>query len=314
MAVLLGMDAALPNRAHAFEKPSHETLPNFDKRREAGPEEKPMPADKAAAALQLKTLVPGVRIESGDLPWTPRHIASPGRFLSGPKGQSISAKAAQPFAPGEPHQALKSFLREYKPLLGHGPEALDHAWLKRQFVTPHNGLQTFVWEQHLDEIPIFDAVLLAHVAPEGELVSVSSQFVVDPEKAAGAGQADRMAAAVSPKISVREALVRAAKIVGEDLRAEALKPVEETALGKAKRQRFKGAPLIGEPEASLVWLPIKAGELRLCWQAEVKRRKGGETFRVLIDAETGEAVRRIGKVLRELILQIGIQQPQALRP
>src|SRR6185503_2515620 len=62
--------------------------------------------------------------------------------------------------------------------------------------------------------------------------------------------------------------------------------------GAEKRQRFRADRLPGEAEAKLVWLPMDAAALRLCWQVELTRRAGGERYRVLIDAITGEALVR----------------------
>jgi hypothetical protein len=39
-----------------------------------------------------------------------------------------------------------------------------------------------VWEQQVDGIPVFEGVFMAHTTKRGELVSLASQFVPEPEK------------------------------------------------------------------------------------------------------------------------------------
>ena len=76
-------------------------------------------------------------------------------FLSGTNGLggAIPAAAASKFAANDPQRATKGVLHEYKALFRHGPEVLDKARVKQQFVTPHNGLRTVVWQQEVDGIP-----------------------------------------------------------------------------------------------------------------------------------------------------------------
>src|SRR5262245_52057084 len=157
IAVLLLVPLA--PRAFGQLKPAQSSLPNFDKRK-AG--DKAMLAeDKAAAVVSLHARIAGVKVDFDYITGSPKMISAATGFLSGPngKGKGISAEAADAFAVDDPHRAVKAFLKEHRSLFGHGPEVLTSAQVKREFVTEHNGMKTIVWEQQLDGIPVFEALL-----------------------------------------------------------------------------------------------------------------------------------------------------------
>ena len=291
--LLLALLIALPPLALPYQKPSHRSLPDFDKRAATSTNAPAVAAEHARAAASLHARVPNLHLDLDERTGAPRFVSARNGFLSGPRGQgkAISAEAAQAFPANDPHQPIKAFLQEHSALFGHGPEPLARARLKRDFVDKHNGLRTVVWEQHLNDIPVYEAVLIGHVTREGELVNLASQFVPAAEPAAAA-QANRAARPTAPLISASQAIARAALALEEDLSAELIVALDAEPQGAEQRQRFKAGPLPGEAQASLIWLPLDRATLRLCWQVELTRRAGGERFRVLIDAQTGEALAR----------------------
>ncbi len=278
----------------AFQEPAEPSLPNLDRRREAASPGPRLDANQAAAAAQLKARVPGLQIDLDDLLGTPKRIASRSGFLSGPKGQGkgVSPKNAQAFPEDDPHRAVKAFLKEHAALFGHGPEVLPPARLKRDAVTPHNGMRTVVWEQTLDDLAVFGSQLTAHTTKAGELISVSSQFLPALEAAANAGVANRAAVENAPPVAVRQAIQLAAANLQEPLQPEEVLPLDVQPAGKEKRQRFKAGRLPGEARARLVWLPMQGALMRLAWEVHLTRRQGGETYRLLVDARTGEVLVR----------------------
>jgi hypothetical protein len=120
--------------------------------------------------------MPALTIDFDPITGAPKNISAPGEFLSGKQGvgKTVSATAAAGISEDDPYRATKAFLVEHKPLFGHGPEALGQARLKREFVTAHNGLRTVIWEQEINGIPVFEAVLISHTTREGELVRLGS--------------------------------------------------------------------------------------------------------------------------------------------
>lgn len=244
--------------AYGFQKSDRESLPNFDKR---SPEAAPAEPHRAAA-VRLRERLPAVRVEFDRITGSPRRVTAERGFLTGP---------AQPADPNEPHREVKAFLRDQAELFGHGAEALEGARVIRDSVTPHNGLRTVTWQQELEGVPIFEAVLIANTTRRNELVNISSQFVADPAQA-------RRGAEPKPKVTAPQAIARAAETLDE--KAE---PIAEA------NQRFTAPAFNGEIEAQLVWLPMSPGVIRLCWDIVLASRQRGETYRVLVDAETGEA-------------------------
>jgi len=40
-------------------------------------------------------------------------------------------------------------------------------------------MRTVVWEQQVDEIPVFEAIFISHTTSKGELVNIASQFIAN---------------------------------------------------------------------------------------------------------------------------------------
>ncbi|MBI5384185.1 MAG: M36 family metallopeptidase [Verrucomicrobia bacterium] len=260
----------------------------------------------------LHARVPRARVEFDPVVGSPKSVAASDGFLSGPRGEGrgISKAAADAFKADDPHHATKAFLQEHRALFGHGSEALDTAPVKREFVTPHNGLRTVVWQQQVDGLDVFEAVLIAHTTKHGELVNLSSQFVPAPTEAADKGLPNRKLLQAAPPISAPRAVASAAQIVGDEVTEDQLTPVDsadeptgefrterrlersssetQSALRPDSARKFKAAGLKGESTARLVWLPLDREELRLCWDVLLTSGSRGEMFRVLVDAATGE--------------------------
>ncbi|MDB6110653.1 MAG: hypothetical protein JWR69_2403, partial [Pedosphaera sp.] len=189
----------------------------------------------------------------------------------------------------DPHRIAKAFLREHSGLFGYGAEALDdsQARVKREFTTQHNGMTTVVWEQSVDGVPVFEALLTAHTTRQGELVSIGSQFVVNPRLAADRGAGNRAALLAGPGISAQQAVTLAAQNVEEATNLDQVTSLGPPIAGPEKSERFTANYLLGETTAKLIWLPTDHQTLGLCWDVTLTSRKRGEMFRVLVDAVTG---------------------------
>ena len=100
---------------------------------------------------------------------------------------AVSPAAFAKISVTDAYRPVKAFLEEHKLLFGYGAEILASSRVTRDYVTPHNGLRTVVWEQQVDGIPVFEGVLAAHTTKKGELAVVSSHFLADPKAAAAIG-------------------------------------------------------------------------------------------------------------------------------
>ncbi len=281
----------------AFKPPSAPGLPNVDKRAQGPAPGKEPDAGQRTAVLQLQTLVPQAKVEWDTQIGSPKWVQAADGFLSGSNGQGrgISAVTARALTVDDEHRAVKGFLNEHAALFGHDASVLATARIKRDFVTAHNGLRTVVWEQHLENIPIFEGLLIGHTTQNGELAAISSHFLPGLAQAADRGAPNRAALQAAPIISAPQAIANAAQNLGEKLAVDQVAAIAVRGDEPEGVQRYLAQPALnGETEVKLVWLPMDRSRLRLCWEVLLTSRARGEMFRVLIDVETGESLLRHG--------------------
>src|SRR5215211_4661246 len=104
-------------------------LPNFDRRAEKPDRAPAVPeASYSAAAARLATRVPRVIVTQDEITGTPKWIASPGGFLTGPNGQgkAVPAQALRGLEQ-DPYRAIKGFLNEHAALFGQDASLLNNA-------------------------------------------------------------------------------------------------------------------------------------------------------------------------------------------
>lgn len=261
-----------------------EELPNFDVRESA---RTPTPANAAASAAatsSLRTQIRGGRVDRDALHGSAGYVRSTSRFLTGPTA-AIPNMSAQAQSQRD-HQVVRSFVDGQPGLFGHPSNFLSSAALRREYTTRHNGLRTIVWQQQLDDIPVFGATFQAHVTARGELVNVSSQFLDNLEQAAQRGAPGRAARMASPAVTAREAVAIAARNLGDEAVTGAQVTPQDVPQGSDKRQSFR-AEALADAHARYVWLPMDSSTLRLAWEVICTSRRRSEMFRIVVDAETG---------------------------
>ena len=287
--LLMGFFLVTP--AKGFVEPAKPALPDLDKRR--GSTAPGLPVEKAMAVEQLRIRLPQAQIDFEPLLLSPKMIFAADGFLSGPnaQGRALAAQPAPLFASNDPHLATRAFLTEHRALFGYGPEALDAAVVKQDYVARHNGLHTVVWEQQLEGIPVFEAVFISHTTKQDELVSISSQFVPDPARAAEAATPNHATLVAAPRVGAAGAIAAAALQTGDEIQPSAIGALAASE-GAARHQRFRSGGLKGDADARLVWLPLDADRLRLCWEIFFVSGARDEMFQSLVDVETGEVLVR----------------------
>lgn len=291
----LGVSLCLSPALFGFKAPDHPQLPNFDKRVVGVPHTVDLGPDQALAAARLRNSLPGVRIDVDRVLGAPKFVGSTVDFLSGPGGvgKGISPETLQAIPANDPHRIVKAFLNEQAALFGHGAEVIDAARVKKDYVTPHNGLRTVVWQQQVDGIGVFDAVMISHVTKNGELVNIASQFLPTVIQAANAGTPNRAALQAAPAISAAQAVVEAANNLGEPVALNQVVALDPQPDGLEKLQNFSATPVLnGETKVHLTWLPLGRSSMRLCWQVLLTGRTRGEMFHVIVDAENGQVLVR----------------------
>lgn len=294
---MLGLAASLSMLERVLAQPSEETPGPLDKRRANGLGVVALTPERQRAATALEGRISDVRIDYDAITGAPRWISSPDAFLSGPDVEDelvprTSETASESSACNDPYRMVKAFLLQNTPLFEHGPSVLTNATMTREFTTPHNGMKTIAWQQQVDGIPVFGAYLVAHITRSGELVNLSSQFLPDSEAAARMDRVSRLALEKSPPVRPAQAVANATANIGGTLAAGDVVPVDVSPQELNGWQRFSAHALSGNARARLSWVPMRRDLISLCWEVQSTRRGHDETFRVLIDAQRGEAIVR----------------------
>jgi autotransporter-associated beta strand protein len=294
LSLLLAVPVNLAVAESAGRGDTRPALPNFDKRLAIPGRPFSVTDSQQVAVVRLQQRVPDVQVDFDDVLGSPEFVRPRTGFLTGRDGEGggVAAQTARAFAANDPHRALKGFLTEHATLFGHGAEALAKARIEREYVTPHNGMQTVIWEQQVDGIAVYQARLIAHTTRKGELVNISSHFIPDTDTAATRGTPDRATLVAAPVVSAPKAVALAAQNIGTELTANQVTVLAAAEAGPEKHQKFKAPGLIGESDARLTWLPTDRNTLRLCWDVVLMSRQRGEMFRLVLDARTGEVLVR----------------------
>lgn len=253
-------------------------LPNFDKRR-AGRGE---PALERQTARGQGDFVVSMDLVTG----SPRSIRAPSGFLAG-TASGIHAQSST--NAGSPVEAMKALIRTRQDLFNHGPELMDQLALQQDYATPHNGMRTVRWQQNFEGVAVFEGLISAQFDRAGRLLSLSSGLIANPLAAAHAGNGDYLARLKAPPISATNAVEIAALHLG------AQKPSKLVASGFQgidQKGTFRGLGLKGEARVRLAWLPMNPGAARLCWVVELRAGAHAETYRLVIDAASGEVLLR----------------------
>jgi hypothetical protein len=288
-AIAFGLSLC-PGRLEAFREADVPGLPDLDRRLGKLTRVFPLPA-QVQARQELRSRVQGLEVAFDPLLGTHRWIGSPHGFLSGPNGQgrAIAPETIRRQAPADPYRIVKAFLDEHHALFDHGPDVLETGRIKREFITPHSGLRTVVWEQQLDGIPIFQSVLIVHLTKKGELVSFSSRFLSDPDRAAQVGGGGQGGPRDPPRWTPTQAVVAAAQNLGINVDPAQVSPLDPEPIGLTRRQRFQALGLAGPVTSQLVWLPVHRNSLRLCYDIVASHPLDGHTYQLILDATTGQA-------------------------
>jgi hypothetical protein len=270
--------------------PMNPRTPSYD-RRTNGLVAAQITAERQVAAAALQSRLKMLRVDYDPVTATPAWISRMG-FLTRPTDEEIQRTGDLGLAKDDPHRAIKAFLIENAALFGHGSEVLTNAEITRDYVTPHNGMRTVVWQQELDGIPVFEGMLIGNVTQPGRLVNISSHFLPEVEKAAELQSLTRLRMESAPPISAPQALAIALRDLGQTNEVGAITVARPSSPTPEKRQALSAPDLFGETRAQLVWLPMSRFAVRLCWSLEFIQRSKFEGFQTLVDAASGELLVR----------------------
>jgi hypothetical protein len=243
------------------------------------------------AIRALSDRTPGLVIDL-DSDWqVPEHVFSTEQFLSEPRDEAQAQellKSDTQLQESPAAQAIATterFLNDNPEIFGLGGGALAGAKLVRDHLTPHTGMRTLVWMQELEGIPIFERLLVSHVTAEGALVSLSTRFLPNVAGASRLDQVSRTRLTLEPPVTGADAVMAAAASLGIPLDQGELRLINDPALPPDSPQQFAQSGQIGEASASLIWLPLRRDDLRLCWQVHLLHSPTSESYQIIIDAE-----------------------------
>jgi hypothetical protein len=286
---VLGLTMSQAWDANAFQHPEQPQLPNYDQRKQQPTVAAASSSVQDDAAVALESRVPTLRLVKHATLRTPRLLSAQRGFLTGVGGQGkgLDPASLETVPAGDPHRIVKAFVNEHSALFGHDARAFDSARVKTDYVTPHNGLRTVIWQQILDGVPVYGGLFVSHLTRREELAAVSDRFVPDLA-AASSALPDRSSLVSSPPLTALESIQRAAENLGQEINASDIEALETGSIGVEKRQDYGSSELRGPAHTQLVWLPLNASSLRLCWQIILTARSRPEMYLILVDAETGE--------------------------
>ncbi|HTY87092.1 MAG TPA: M36 family metallopeptidase [Candidatus Acidoferrum sp.] len=246
------------------------------------------------AVARFKERWPLIQLDFDPVLLSPKSVMPRLGYLTGPGGAGITVSdaTAQLFDPADPDRPIKAFLQEYQTLFGFGPEALNDAVVQRDYVSTANGARTVGWQQQLAGVPVFNALLIGHITPAGELACLSSEFIPSPDQAADPALLAAVESGADLPFSAPQALAAAVTNAGDRFGSGSV-TAETDADGITRRQTSTASTGIkGDARAELTWFPAGRAQLKLCWQVLFTSQWRDEMYLTLVTADTGEIVYR----------------------
>jgi len=227
-----------------------------------------------AGRENLRRLVPDAMMDAHPFFGTPHWVASTSRFLT-----PASKDAA--FAPRD---VVKAFVADHAAYFEFDAAELDKAALSRDFKTAHNGVTHLTFQQQIGGIDLYGCEVLANVTRDGALINISSAMLPRP-----AGDFRTPPATLSALDAIRAA----AASVGIVMTAE-LFPANAPS-GVTMKQSWKNTPDFRLDEtitSELIYFPLTRTDIRPAWSVLIPEHGIGNTFEMMIDATTGQVLRR----------------------
>jgi subtilisin-like proprotein convertase family protein len=235
-------------------------------------------AGARGGALGLAAMVPGAAVDQDELLGTPRYVRNERGFLT----------AAAPGMAAD--DVVRAFVRSNGGLFDIDADEIGAARRERDFVTDHNGVRHFTFQQQIGGVDIHGCELRANVTSSGELINVSSTMLRRPK-------GDFVTPAI--RIDPAAAVVVAATDAGITLTQF---PTPTTArAGVTQKQTFAPSPDFRSDEpvtTELVYFAIDRGTIHPAWAVVVPQKGGpGHTYDTIVDATDGTILRRHNRLV-----------------
>jgi Fungalysin metallopeptidase (M36)/Fungalysin/Thermolysin Propeptide Motif len=223
----------------------------------------------------LRNEIAGLTVDDDEFLGTPHSVGSTMRFLTG----------AAPREDFVPREIVKNFLARHSALFEIDAGELDFARIERDFRTDHNGARHMTFQQQIGGVDLYGCEVRANLTRSGELINVANTMLPRPPS-------DFVTAAITR--SPLDAIRAAAEDIGVAITR--LPVATDAPQGAARKQVWSGSPDF-RPEmpitTELVYFPRTRDDIRPAWSLILPQRGVGHTWEMLVDATTGEVLRRL---------------------
>ncbi len=253
----------------------------------------PTALQQSAEAL-LRKQVPALQVRYDD-------IFGVARTLSNSVGYLTDSSRA-----GEPAEVIgMAFARQHLDLLGLTAADLDSFEVTDSVFSQATGATHLYLRQIHQDIPVFNGQLHINTNRNGRLISINNAFV--PGLAGKVNSAE-------PVIDAARAASFAANSIGLDGAnpASASSPAGARSQTNVSHQGLSRREIV----ASLVWVPVNAGSVRLAWNFQIETLNGEHYFDFTIDAVDGRVWTRFDWIdnAQYQVYPIPVQDPDNTTP
>lgn len=155
---------------------------------------------------------------------------------------------------------------------------IDSAEVSDQVFTRVTGAHHIYLKQILNGIPVYNAQLQFHINRNGRLLSINNTFMPNAAQSANSS---------TPTLDASQALTYLANHLNQNLDQNDISVTER--LSDNQHTHHINAPTLSNEniKASLSWLPIRAGDMRLVWNIQLALKHGQNHFDITVDATDG---------------------------
>ncbi len=182
----------------------------------------------------------------------------------------------------DPMETALEYVTGQLPALGISAADLSDFEVTDNVFSKVSGATHIYLRQTHEGLPVYNGQLHININRDGKIISVNNAFV--PNLASAVNSA-------APSLKADEAVVAAALHLGVDLKAAPA--VIAGAIGDRQVTRLSGDGLsLDAIEAQLMWLPVRAGDVRLVWNFQIQTLDYDHWYDMTIDAHSGETLTR----------------------
>lgn len=247
---------------------------NYDARAEyTAPSPRSAVGAQADALAALRVRVPELAVDIDAVTGATRALMNHSGYLTDAQpGSDVKAVAL-------------AFVRENATLLGLTPQDVADYEITDDVASKASGVRHLYLRQMHHGLPVYNGQLQVHVDRDGRILAVNNQFLPNLAQSVNRRQ---------PSLTAQQAVVAAAQHLN---RAAGRVELANAAANARQDSVISAAELSERPiAASLMLLPIAAGEARLVWNLQVWLTDGSDVADLTIDAETGKLWTRISWV------------------